>query len=82
MQIIKGGGAIEGLARGDESDTLAIPDLSTWQILPWRPNENSVARLFCNLKSFDNKESIIDSRKVLQEKLQEVNELGYKFRRR
>ncbi len=77
--VIFDGGAIEGLARGDESDTLAIPDLSTWQILPWRPNENSVARLFCNLKSFDNKESIIDSRKVLQEKLQEVNELGYKF---
>ena len=77
--VIFDGGAIEGLARAAESDTLAIPDLSTWQILPWRPNENSVARLFCNLKSFDNNDSIVDSRKILQDKLLEANQSGYKF---
>ena len=33
--VVFDGGAIEGLARQGESDTNAIPDLNTWQILPW-----------------------------------------------
>ena len=33
------GGAIEGFARAGESDMIAIPDPSTFQLLPWRPRE-------------------------------------------
>ncbi len=77
--VVFDGGAIEGLARQGESDTIATPDLNTWQILPWRPDENSVARLFCNLNSFNNKEKVIDSREVLQKKLLEANKKDYKF---
>ena len=77
--VIFDGGAIEGLARQGESDTIATPDLNTWQILPWRPDENSVARLFCNLNSFSNQEKVIDSRNVLQKNLMKANKNDYKF---
>ena len=40
------GSAIDGFARADESDMIAIPDPSTFRILPWRPKEKAVARLF------------------------------------
>ena len=37
------GSAIEGFARTDESDMVAVPDPSTFAILPWRPKESGVA---------------------------------------
>ena len=77
--VIFDGGAIEGLSREGENDTLAIPDLNTWQILPWRPNENAVARFICDLKSIDGSNLMVDSRQVLKNKLIEANKLGYKF---
>ena len=43
------GGAIEGFARAGESDMTAIPDPSTFQLLPWRPRERRVARMFCDM---------------------------------
>ena len=77
--VIFDGGAIEGLARQGESDTIATPDLNTWQILPWRSDENTVARLFCNLNTLNNQEKVIDSREVLQTKLMQANKDDYKF---
>src|SRR3970040_932504 len=43
------GGAIEGFARAGESDMTAFPDVSTFQLLPWRPRERRVARMFCDI---------------------------------
>src|SRR5436305_14235310 len=44
------GSSIEGFARVYESDMLAKPDPSTFQILPWRSGEGpSTARMFCDL---------------------------------
>ena len=45
------GAAIEGFARTDESDMRAFPDASTFQLLPWRPKENAVARMFCDIRN-------------------------------
>src|SRR4029079_17311678 len=42
------GSAIEGFARVDESDMIAMPDPSTFTLLPWRPKEQGVARMFCD----------------------------------
>src|SRR3989338_10404129 len=39
------GAAIEGFARNEESDMRAFPDPATFQLLPWRPKENAVARI-------------------------------------
>ena len=43
------GSSIEGFARIDESDMVAMPDPNTFCILPWRPKENAVARMFCDI---------------------------------
>ena len=44
------GSSIEGFARIDESDMVALPDRDTFQLLPWRPREHhAVARMFCDI---------------------------------
>src|SRR3989337_6475 len=43
------GSSIEGFARIDESDMVALPDPVTFQIVPWRPRERGVARMFCDV---------------------------------
>ena len=45
------GSAIEGFSRIDESDMVAMPDTSTFALLPWRPQQRRVARLFCDFGS-------------------------------
>ena len=44
------GSAVEGFARMDESDMIAMPDPNTFQVLPFRPQEGgTVARMFCDI---------------------------------
>src|SRR3972149_9037076 len=43
------GSSIEGFSRIEESDMIAKPDPSTFQILPWRPDDQPVARLLCDI---------------------------------
>ena len=45
------GTAIEGFARIGESDMRAFPDPSTFAVLPWRPRQNAVARMFCDIRT-------------------------------
>ncbi len=45
-----GGAAIDGFARHHESDMRAYPDPSTFTLLPWRPRQNAVARVFCDIR--------------------------------
>ena len=47
------GSSIAGFARVDESDMVAMPDPATFRILPWRPRENAVARMFCDILTPD-----------------------------
>src|SRR5450432_3974846 len=44
------GSAIEGYTRVQESDMLAMPDPSTFEIVPWRGQDAPVARMFCDIK--------------------------------
>src|SRR5512136_2790908 len=46
------GSAIEGYTRVQESDMLARPDAETFELLPWRGDENSVGRMFCDITHF------------------------------
>ncbi len=73
------GSAIEGFARIDESDMLAIPDPNTFCILPWRPKENAVARMFCEVTYPGGKVFEGDPREVLKRNLQQAAKLGYTF---
>ena len=73
------GSSIEGLARYDEADMVAVPDPTTWQILPWRPRENAVARMFCDIQATDGSPNVTDNRQVLRNNLKRASELGLTF---
>ncbi len=73
------GSAIEGYARVDESDMRALPDPSTFQLLPWRPAEQGVARMICDIVHSDGTPSSADPRGVLQRTLRRAAGLGYTF---
>jgi glutamine synthetase len=73
------GSSIEGFARIDESDMLAIPDPSTFQLVPWRPREQGVARMFCDIYRPDGSPFDGDPRQVLKRQLKRAADLGYTF---
>jgi glutamine synthetase len=73
------GSSIEGFARIDESDMVAIPDPSTFQLVPWRPKEQGVARMFCDIFRPDGGHFEGDPRHVLRLQLARASELGYAF---
>ncbi len=73
------GSAIEGLARTSEADMLAIPDPSTFQILPWRGTVDPAARMFCDIATPDGKPAAADPRNVLKRALDKAASLGFSF---
>jgi len=74
------GSSIEGFARIDESDMFAMPDPETFQILPWRPQEeHAVARMFCDIRYPDGRPYEGDPRWILKSSLTRAYELGYTF---
>ncbi|QIK76075.1 type I glutamate--ammonia ligase [Nocardioides piscis] len=74
------GSAIEGFARVYESDMLAKPDPSTFQILPWRSGEGpSTARMFCDISMPDGSPSYADPRHVLKRTLSAAADKGFTF---
>ncbi len=80
------GSAVEGFARASESDMLARPDPSTFQVLPGvidRANDGSPggesARMFCDIRMPDGSPSWADPRHVLRRALAKAAELGFTF---
>ncbi len=73
------GSSIEGFARIDESDMMAMPDPATFAILPWRPQERRVARMFCDILHPDGRPFEGDPRFVLRRNLQRAADLAYTF---
>ena len=73
------GSSIEGFARIDESDMLAMPDAGTFQLLPWRPRERGVARMFCDIVHPDGSPFEGDPRYVLKRNLKRAADLGFTF---
>jgi len=73
------GSAIEGFVRIYESDMVARPDPTTFRILPWRPRQNSVARMFCDIYKPSGEPFEGDPRYVLKRNVQRAAELGYTY---
>ncbi|MEE0093309.1 MAG: glutamine synthetase family protein [Collinsella aerofaciens] len=71
------GSAIEGFATPEEADMLAFPDASTFQILPWRPSHNGVARVFCDVCTPDRKPFAGDPRDALCRMFRKAEKAGY-----
>ena len=74
------GSSIEGFARIDESDMIAMPDPNTFQLLPWRPREQeAVARMFCDILQPNGKHYEGDPRWALRKNLNRAASMGYTF---
>ncbi len=73
------GSSILGFTRIDESDMVAIPDPTTFQIASWRPMDRPVARMFCDIVTPDGKPYEGDSRFVLKRQLKRAAAKGYTF---
>lgn len=73
------GSSVRGFARIYESDLIAKPDPSTFRIVPWRQQENAVARMFCDILNPDGTPYEGDPRYVLKRNLSRLSEKGYQF---
>jgi glutamine synthetase len=74
------GSSIEGFARIDESDMVALPDPDTFQLLPWRPREHHAeARMFCDILMPGGKPFEGDPRYILKKNLKRAADLGYTY---
>lgn len=73
------GSSIKGYARIDESDMIAKPDPTTFALLPWRPKEKAVARMFCDVLNPDGTPYDGDPRYALKRNLERLKEMGYTF---
>lgn len=73
------GSSIEGFARIDESDMIAMPDPTTFCLLPWRPREHGVARMFCDIYWPGGQPFEGDPRHVLKRMMQRAADMGFTF---
>ena len=73
------GSSIQGFARIQESDMIAMPDPTTLQILPWRQKGSLVATMFCDVVRPDGSHYEADPRWVLKRNLERAASLGYTF---
>ncbi|MEX2715386.1 MAG: type I glutamate--ammonia ligase [Candidatus Sigynarchaeota archaeon] len=73
------GSSIRGFTGIEESDVVGWPDASTFQILPWRPKEQSVARMFADITNPDGTPLEADPRYVLKKMLKKAADKGFTF---
>ncbi len=73
------GSAIDGFSRIQESDVLARPDPSTFELLPWGQADETAARMFCDISNLDGTPFEGDPRQVLRRNLERARERGFTF---
>ncbi len=73
------GSSIEGFVRIEESDMYLYPDLDTFVVFPWRPQQGKVARIICDVYTADKKPFEGDPRYVLKKAVADAKEMGYRF---
>ena len=73
------GSSIEGFVRIEESDMYLYPDLDTFTIFPWRPQQGKVARIICDVYNTDGTPFKGDCRYVLKKQIEEAARMGYVF---
>jgi glutamine synthetase len=73
------GSSIEGYARIEESDMMAMPDPSTFSLLPDSSEDAVVAKMFCDIQEPDGTPYIGDPRWALRQNLAQAREMGYTF---
>src|SRR5689334_11896323 len=67
------GSSITGFNRIEESDMIAMPDPETFAILPWRPQERAVARMFCDVLKPGGEPYEGDPRNIMRQAIKRAN---------
>ena len=78
-KIMFDGASIDGFVRIEESDMYLYPDLDSFTIFPWRPQQGKVARLICDVCKPDGTPFEGDPRYILKRVLKEAADMGYTF---
>ncbi len=78
-ELMFDGSSVEGFVRIEESDMYLYPDLNTFTILPWKPQQGREARLICDVYRPDGTPFEGDPRNVLKRAIAEAKKLGYEF---
>jgi glutamine synthetase len=73
------GSSIEGFARIEESDMILVPDPGSFALLPWRPVDDKVARMICDVYTYDEKPYVGDPRFILKRALKRAHDQGFIF---
>ncbi len=73
------GSSITGYQDIQESDMIAMPDPSTFTLLPWRPSDKSVAKMFCDVMTPDGEPYIGDPRYILKKTMKKAADMGFSF---
>src|SRR3954470_12527104 len=71
------GSSITGFNAIEESDMIAMPDVSTFKVLPWRPEDRGVARMFCDVVTPAREPYEGDPRHVLRRALERAESMGF-----
>lgn len=72
-------GAIEGFNGANRQELYLYPDLDTFEIFPWRPQQGKVARFICDVYTPDGAPFDADSRYILKKVIKEAADMGYDF---
>lgn len=73
------GSSVEGFARIEESDMLAMPDPATFELIPSESEEFASARMFCDIYNPKGESFAGDPRYILKKSLEKAGDLGYDF---
>ncbi len=71
--------SLEGFASGEETELYLKPDLNTFTILPWRPQNGKVARFICDICLEDGTQYLSSPRYILKKSIEKAAGLGYTF---
>lgn len=78
-ECIFDGSSIDGFAKKEASDMYLHPDMDTFAIFPWRPQQGKVARLICDIYNVDGTPFEGDPRYILRKTVKEAEDMGYVF---
>src|ERR687889_35686 len=75
--VLFDGSSITGFNPIEESDMLAVPDPATFAMIPWRPEDDAVARMFCDIRVPGGGPYEGDPRWIMQRALKRAEEMGF-----
>ena len=73
------GSSVEGFARIEESDLMAVPDPVTFRIIPWEIAGEKVAMMFCDITHPDGRPYEGDPRWILRKNLERLKKKNWTF---